>query len=90
MDDDYISRNQLLAAYDHEHKGKPGRARELIANSPSADVVAVVRCSECEKWQSGWDSTSAPKGTHFCAVTGLFKPADWFCADGAKMDGGAE
>ena len=35
--DDYISRGDLLAAYDREHAGPPGKARELIVNAPAAD-----------------------------------------------------
>lgn len=41
-DTDYISRAALLARYDAEHVGPPGRARELIATAPAADVVPVV------------------------------------------------
>ena len=36
---EYIEREPLLAEYDREHTGSPGRARELIANAPAADVV---------------------------------------------------
>lgn len=40
--DDYISRRDLLARYDAEHNGAPGRARELIEQAPAADVAPVV------------------------------------------------
>lgn len=96
MADEYIERGDIekwllteTASLDGE-EDRQYVVERLRNEIPTADVVAVVRCGECENWQSGWDSTSAPKGTHFCAVTGLFKPADWFCADGAKMDGGTE
>ena len=46
-DTDYISRAALLARYDAEHVGSPGRARELIVTAPAADVVEVVRCENC-------------------------------------------
>lgn len=39
---DYISRRDLLARYDAEHTGAPGRARELIEQAPAADVAPVV------------------------------------------------
>ena len=39
----YINREALLAEYDREHKGPPGRARELIVNAPAADVREVKR-----------------------------------------------
>ncbi len=48
---EFIERGALLARYDAEHVGPPGRARELIATAPAADVVEVVRCRDC-KWYS--------------------------------------
>ena len=39
---DCISRKALLARYDAEHVGPPGRARELIVTAPAVDVVPVV------------------------------------------------
>ena len=39
---DCISRKALLARYDAEHVGLPGKARELIVTAPAADVVPVV------------------------------------------------
>lgn len=39
---DFISRKALLDRYDAEHVGPPGRARELIAIAPAADVTPVV------------------------------------------------
>ncbi len=58
--DEYIEREALLAAYDREHEGEPGRARELIVNAPAEDVQPVRhgrwfmrggkwRCSECDQ-----------------------------------------
>jgi hypothetical protein len=38
---EYIERKALLDRYDAEHVGPPGRARELIATAPVADVVEV-------------------------------------------------
>ena len=49
MMSDCISRNALLDRYDAEHVGLPGRARELIATAPAADV-AEVRHGRWEAW----------------------------------------
>ena len=38
----YIEREALLAEYDRQHKGPPGKAREIIENFPAADVRPVV------------------------------------------------
>jgi len=50
---DLISREALLAEYDRQHKGAPGKARELIENAPSVDAVEVVRCKDCKYYQYG-------------------------------------
>lgn len=42
MAKEFIERGALLARYDAEHVGPPGRARELMATAPAADVVPVV------------------------------------------------
>lgn len=39
---DAIDRNALLAEYDRVHIGEPGKARKLIAEAPTMDVVEVV------------------------------------------------
>lgn len=41
MPKEFIERGALIARYDAEHIGSPGRARELIATAPAADVVEV-------------------------------------------------
>ena len=41
MPKEYIEREALIARYDAEHVGPPGRARELMATAPVADVVEV-------------------------------------------------
>lgn len=38
---EFIERKALLARYDAEHVGPSGKARELIATAPAADVVEV-------------------------------------------------
>ena len=42
MSKEYIEREALIARYDAEHVGPPGRARELMATAPAADVTPVV------------------------------------------------
>lgn len=43
MAKEYIEREALIARYDAEHVGPPGRARDLIATAPAADVAPVRR-----------------------------------------------
>ena len=42
---DFVRRSSLLAAYDAEHAGPPGRARELISNAPAEDVFPAQSVS---------------------------------------------
>ena len=48
---EFIERGALIARYDAEHVGLPGKARELMVTAPAVDVVEVVRCKDCE-WYS--------------------------------------
>lgn len=41
MAKEFIERGALIARYDAEHVGSPGRARELMATAPAVDVVEV-------------------------------------------------
>lgn len=53
MAKEYIEREALLARYDAEHVGSPGRARELIVTAPAADVVPAVELEDLRaKYQS--------------------------------------
>lgn len=51
MPKEYIEREALIARYDAEHVGPPGRARELMATAPAADVVEVQH----GRWRFGKD-----------------------------------
>lgn len=91
MAKEFIERGALLARYDAEHVGSPGRARELIVTAPAVDVAEVrhgrwicinkrygeYECSVCH----GVDSNCSDYyGIH--AVT-----EQEFCPNcGAKMD----
>ena len=39
--DELISRSALLAEYDRQHEGTPGRARKLIEKAPAVDAVEM-------------------------------------------------
>ena len=49
---------------------------------PAADVVEVVRCRECKHYNAGFE----------CLIEGygIERPADYFCADGERKDGGPD
>lgn len=57
-------------------------AIEVATSLPAADVVAVVRCRECKHYNAGFE----------CLIEGygIERPADYFCADGERKDGGQD
>ena len=65
-----IDADDLLAEYDRQHDGEPGRARKLIEDAPTIDrptrsqfkrmavqlgYEKVVRCKDCKYWQDNND-----------------------------------
>lgn len=85
MADEYIERGALLAAYDKEHEGEPGRARKLIEDATAADVVQVVRCKDCKHGTRLVCDLAGNAGI-VCRHGNVVRGLDWFCADGAKME----
>lgn len=86
-DTDCISRAALLARYDAEHVGPPGRARDLIATAPAADVVEVVRCRDCKHSYR----IDGAKEEYDCAKISAFAkffPGDHFCSYGERKTDG--
>ena len=86
MSKEYIERKALLARYDAEHVGPPGRARELMATAPAADVAPVVHGRWIEKTahdrrQYFECSNCGKQENKHTAIRGGFC---WNC--GAKMD----
>lgn len=57
-------------------------AAEALQLVPAADVVEVVRCRECKHYNAGFE----------CLIEGygIERPADYFCADGERKDGGQD
>ena len=86
MDKECIERKALLARYDAEHVGSPGRARELIATAPVADVIEVRH----GRWERVIPTKSAAKWStkvscSNCHSVGYMRYN--YCSNcGAKMD----
>lgn len=81
--DEYISRRELLARYDAEHEGTPGRARELIKQAPAADVAPVIRCEECRYYQN---AKINKKGFLICPASGMEITEDDYCSYGERKE----
>lgn len=80
---EFIERKALLARYDAEHVGPPGRARELIATAPAADVVEVVRCENCI--HRGKEDCAMYYGCE-CGEQHTWETDNDFCSRGERRD----
>lgn len=80
---DYISREAAIEQFGDSTSAIPEKlARIRIKEVPAADVVEVVRCRDCKHYNAGFE----------CLIEGygIERPADYFCADGERKDGGQE
>lgn len=87
MAKEFIERGALIARYDAEHVGPPGRARELMATAPAVDVVEVVRCRDCKHSYR----IDGAKEEYDCAKISAFAkffPGDHFCGYGERKTDG--
>lgn len=55
---------------------------QRLREASAADVVEVVRCRDCKHYNAGFE----------CLIEGygIERPADYFCADGKRKDGGQD
>ena len=59
-------------------------ASDIIESIKSADVAPVVRCKNCENWQTDWNPSIPDR--HYCAVMDSMMKADDFCSYGERRE----
>lgn len=82
---EYISKQDAKAVVIHTlkavrlagHTGVVGMMFEEIDGLLPADVVEVVRCKDCKRWNSDYD---------YCEEYATEKGAGDFCSSGARKD----
>ena len=57
---------------------------DMLDELPAADVVSVVRCRDCEAWQTDWNPSIPDR--HYCAVMDSMMKADDFCSYGERKE----
>ena len=74
-----IDADALLAEYDRQHEGEPGKARKLIEDAPAVDAVEVVKCKDCRH-------ITVERGLCFCNVWEKFNGMGYegFCNYGER------
>nr|DAG67067.1 MAG TPA: hypothetical protein [Caudoviricetes sp.] len=91
---DYIRREDALFALRKAERGgsmtaltRLERAYAEIRGMPAADVAEVVRCKDCELWDSDPDTygkDTGPEGK--CMKSFERMPADGFCSYGERRE----
>lgn len=61
-----------------------GTFADRIKALPAADVVPVIRCRDCEAWQTDWNPSIPDR--HYCAVMDSMMKADDFCSYGERKE----
>ena len=89
-----IDADDLLAEYDRQHEGEPGKARKLIEDAHNVDAVEVVRCKDCVYWGNE-ETKVATEYQLFCVCDALKRRRkaencmtneDFFCAYGERRN----
>lgn len=57
---------------------------DIVENAPTVDTVPVVRCKDCENWDTDWKPADAEDGEHFCLVFAHTSMPDDFCSRGER------
>lgn len=56
------------------------RMDRVLFEMPTADVVEVVRCKDCEFWQTDWiPNTGGDRGCHYCEMMDSFTEPLNYC-----------
>mgnify|MGYP007080086197 CR=1 FL=1 len=92
-----VDADDLLAEYDRQHEGEPGKARKLIEDAPTIDrptrsqfkrmavqlgYEPVVHCKDCK---NSWEDIGGLCCSHGVCVD-CTVPEDFFCADGERKE----
>ena len=83
----YVKLNDIIETLEHEW-GYEGM-REDLYNLPTSDVVEVVRCKECQKWdtsQKFLTSCACSRWSQSMPYPRLTNPDD-FCSFGERKEG---
>lgn len=65
-------------------EGFIGTVSQMLDMFSPADVAPVVRCRDCEAWQTTWNPSIPDR--HYCAVMDSMMKADDFCSYGERKE----
>ena len=56
---------------------------DILRKLPPADIQPVVRCRNCEHWDTTWQNDFAPN-YHYCSLVDGTRRGDFYCADAER------
>ena len=84
----YIDADALIDDLIHNRSFYPALVASAIKNTPTADVVSVVRCKECKFW--GITHAHDIEKSHYCCRDNMWcmplRFADDFCSYGKRRE----
>lgn len=62
------------------------RFKEIVYDAPTIDAVEVVRCKDCENWDTEWQPVlcKSNRVVHYCPILDRVTAEDMFCAYGER------
>lgn len=61
-----------------------------IESAPTIDAVPVVRCRECQNWETDWEPIyfDPENPRYFCGEIDRYPGGDWYCSMGERREDG--
>ena len=86
----YIDADALIEDFKRQYKflfgddSIPYGLENGIKTFPTADVVEVVRCKDCENWDRHWISSLFSENVHYCSFIDGPCNGDFYCGAAIK------
>jgi hypothetical protein len=81
----YIDADALIDDLIHNRSFYPALVASAIKNTPTADVVEVVRCEDCKHAEIPLNGVFGDKGKRICVRLGkLYLPCEFYCQHGER------
>ena len=65
-----------------------GPGFDEVSFRQAVNLTPLVRCRECEHWQTDWEPNYSRGDEYFCAVACKVTGGHFYCADGERKSGG--
>lgn len=83
----YIDADVLIDDLIHNRSFYPALVAGAIKNTPTADVVEVVRCKDCKHAEIPLNGVFGDEGKRICVRLGkLCLPCEFYCSYGERKE----